>query len=523
MATYPGRRSAIKWDLKTGQMLTEYRLASAGDREHLVLTPDARYVMAGWKIWDLTVTPTLKDVDIVHAWNDENGNAIDARFIRIEEKHRKPDDVILEGTDGQKIQFPLKRLLPHNHWMIDMIIETRNLKKSVEEYGGSGTASRDDHKKPHKPSGSASPPPVVASTKAVGEAPAQLAEWMKIPIWPTSYRFNADGEKLLLNQKDGSLEVWDLESKKQVAHWPEAKLRTVGPIGRNIIWTNGSYYVPFFDLNKGHVARIEPYNWSYKPRITFMPDDSVAMTVNIPGDNSELRLVDTKTGATTKRWKGYGMDRLVCTEDGRRLALVESTSKKSQVWLFDGETLEPTPGPEFEKKMRGRLMFTRDGNVLSMWSSSGGRMLTLMDASTGRLLAEPQRWPSTDYFAGRIGDSVIFADKRHSLLHAVSARTGRLEAEMTLKNPLLAIIPDSRTLVFDTKDRPGSVPMGRGYHKDVENVVLYDLLTKKHQPPVPIENDDSTYILPSANGEYLAATEKNREGKWIRVWKLARQ
>jgi len=232
----------------------------------------------------------------------------------------------------------------------------------------------------------------------------------------TSLTFSPDGARVAVGGIDGIVRVWEIASKTEtqvirgqqgwvigVAYSPDGTrlVTSVGdPINEAIEWLGRSptpAAVRVWDVARGQDYRVLAGTGTAfaanpsRPEVAIVAGKEVAF--HNPATGTKLRAFTLAPENITG---------VVCSPDGSTLAVAWSVPPKRgeelspgvrpihpvknphRVQLFDAATGKPKAEPYTQEESMSELLFSPDGSVLA---ASGGQRLTLLDPTTGKLMA----------------------------------------------------------------------------------------------------------------------------------------
>ena len=205
-----------------------------------------------------------------------------------------------------------------------------------------------------------STPAVLAEAKTIAKAAvARGVAWgvPSLPGFTTSFEITRDGTRLLQVNRDGTLQVVDLELRKQVA-----KLELGGP--SRATWVDAGRLI-FVDRDKQAPAIFDPARSSLEA-IASAPVDDFAKTeggelVAYVDDQKQVVVVDIAKRAVTPVWtKGNAGDPIAIAPDGGWLAFKENLGpKRSRLVVID---------------RAGKVLVERAGDPVALAVSPAGKL-----------------------------------------------------------------------------------------------------------------------------------------------------
>lgn len=168
----------------------------------------------------------------------------------------------------------------------------------------------------------------------------------------TSLAFFPDGKRMVSGSRDGSVRLWDLKAKKQIAKIVDGESPT---------------------------------------RVALAPDGAW-LVVN---DAETIHIVDPRTGKTLRHWPAK-LDAIVLSPDGKLLAGRKADEKPLFVWnATTGKLAYRFKLPEKDLWTGDSLAFSRDGKLLAV---GGHRQILLLDAQIGKVVRRiTQFGPEKDF------------------------------------------------------------------------------------------------------------------------------
>ena len=235
----------------------------------------------------------------------------------------------------------------------------------------------------------ATPPPVVRSTK-VANPDFVLDRTLKgHSSWVTAVAFSADGQRLASGSWDQTVKFWDVPSGEKLGSLA-SKMKEVQTLafsrdGHWLATENSANTVTLWDATTGREIRTLPgnkplgvlgSNWVYS--IAFSPDGRWLAT---GVDDKTVRLWDVKTGRAVRDLEAprRSVIYIAFSPDGRWLAS-GGDDKTIRIWeVFTGREIRTLSG---HKKPIYAVAFSPNGRWLA--SASADKSVKLWEVATGR-------------------------------------------------------------------------------------------------------------------------------------------
>ena len=330
---------------------------------------------------------------------------------------------------------------------------------------------------------------------------ATYRELALIPGHITFVAFSPDGTLLVLGRDGGSVELWDVSTRTNIAtlgNWnvtsvafsPDGTLLALGIYGGSIELWDVSTRTNIATL-KGHTDRVNS--------VTFSPDGTT-LALGSGGGSIELWDVSTRTNIATLKGHTDGVNSVTFSPDGTLLA---SGGRDNTVKLWDVATRRNVVTLEGQGVSQVKsVVFSPDGTTLA---SGSWRRVTLWDIATRRNIATLEKHVNQV-------QSVVFSPDGTIL---ASGSGGRVELWDVAKQNITTLekhVSQVESVVFS----PDGTTLASGSWGRVK---LWDVATRRNIATLEGDTGQVESVVFSPDGTTLASG-----GTWdntVKLWDVA--